>query len=198
MARDLSPKWKRSRRERYSLFGDEKWKKRSTLPGQHPTSRGRSSAFADRFREKQKVKRIYGMLEKQFSRFFSIASKAKGNTGLKLLQLLEMRLDNVVYRLGVAPTRTAARQMVNHGHVMVNGKKVSIPSYLVQVGDEIYLKERSKKKEFTKIFESQSKNRKTPLWLSKLSAGGKVKSEPTRDMIDQGINEQLVVEFYSR
>ncbi|MBN2016158.1 30S ribosomal protein S4 [Candidatus Dojkabacteria bacterium] len=198
MARDLSPKWKRSRREKYSLFEDDKWKRRPTLPGEHPLSTSRPSAYALRFREKQKAKRIYGLLEKQFKRFFKMAEKAKGNTGVKLLQLLEMRLDNVVYRLGVAPTRNAARQLVNHGNITVNDKKISIPSYVVSVGDEVGLKPSAQKKEFVKIFTEQAKKIKTPKWLQKLTHGGKVASEPSREMIDKGINEQLIVEFYSR
>lgn len=198
MARDLSPKWKRSRREKYSLFGDDKWKKRPTLPGQHPVSRSRQSSYAVRFREKQKVKRMYGLLERQFRRVFSLASKAKGNTGLKLLQLLEMRLDNVVHNLGLAPTRNAARQLVNHGHVTVNGEKVDIPSYTVSVGDEIYLKDQTKKREFTKILAEDAKKVQTPKWLRKLPNGGKVVAEPSREMIDPGITEQLIVEYYSR
>jgi small subunit ribosomal protein S4 len=198
MARDLSPKWKRARRERYSLYDNDKWKKRPTLPGEHPSSTSRPSSYAVRFREKQKVKRIYGLLEKQFKRFFDIASKGKGNTGIRFLQLLEMRLDNVVYRLGLAPTRNAARQLVNHGHITVNNKKVTIPSYIVSVDDEIYLKKKTQKREFSKIFADATKKNKIPGWLSKLASGGKVKMEPAREMIDPGINEQLIVEYYSR
>ena len=198
MARDLCPKWKRSRREKYSLFDSDKWKRRPTLPGEHPVSRSRPSAYAIRFREKQKVKRIYGLLEKQFKRFLRMATKTKGNTGVRLLQFLEMRLDNVVYRLGLAPTRNAARQLVNHGHITVNNKKVDIPSYVVQVGDEIYAKESTKKRDFLKGFILEAKNIKVPKWLKKLASGGKVESEPSRDMIDPGINEQLIIEFYSR
>lgn len=198
MARDLRPKWKKCRREKYSLYDDDKWKRRPTLPGEHPMSRSRPSAYAVRFREKQKVKRIYGLLEKQFRRFLGMAEKAKGNTGVRLLQLLEKRLDNVVYKLGLAPTRDAARQLVSHGHVSVNGKKVDIPSYIVKVGDEIYLKESTKKKEFAKVLVAESKKTKVPKWLKKLASGGKVGMEPTRKMIDPGINEQYIIEFYSR
>lgn len=198
MARDLSPKWKRSRREKFSLFDDDKWKRRPTFPGEHPVSTSRPSSYAIRFREKQKVKRIYGLLERQFRRFFKMATRVKGNTGEKLLQLLEMRLDNTVYRLGLAPSRMAARQLVTHGHITVNSKKVNIPSYIVRVGDEIYLKESSKKKEFSKIFAEQSRKSRLPGWLSKLAGGGKVKMAPTRDMADKAINEQLIVEYYSR
>ncbi|MDD3647365.1 MAG: 30S ribosomal protein S4 [Candidatus Dojkabacteria bacterium] len=198
MARDLSPKWKRCRREKYSLFDDDKWKKRPTLPGQHGVSTSRPSSYAIRFREKQKLKRIYGLLERQFKRFFKIAGESEGNTGTRLLQLLELRLDNLVYRLGLAPTRSAARQLVNHGHITVNGKKVSIPSYIGKVGDEIYLKTQSQKKEFTKILAEGSKKTKVPAWLSRLAGGGRIKMEPSREMIDKGINEGYVVEYYSR
>ena len=198
MARDLTPKWKRCRREKYSLFGDDKWKKRSTFPGEHPMSSSRPSDYAIRFREKQKVKRIYGLLERQFKRFFKQASRAKGNTGTKLMQLLEMRLDNVVYRLGLASTRAGARQLVNHGHITVNAEKVDIPSYITKVGDEIYIKPSSQKKEFVKLLATDSKKNKVPNWLSKLANGGKVKMEPEREMMDKGINENLVIEFYSR
>lgn len=198
MARDLSPKWKRCRRERYSLHDDDKWKRRPTLPGEHPVSTSRPSAYAVRFREKQKVKRIYGLLEKQFRRFLKNAEKAKENTGVKLLKLLEMRLDNVVYRLGITPTRNAGRQLVTHGHIEINGKKVDIPSYIVKVGDEISLKSNTKKKEFVKIFAEQAKRNKVPQWLEKLPGGGKIGMEPSREMIDKGINEQFIIEFYSR
>jgi small subunit ribosomal protein S4 len=198
MARDLSPKWKRSRREKYSLFDDDKWKKRPTLPGEHPVSTSRPSSYAIRFREKQKVKRIYGLLEKQFRRFFEMAEKSHENAGVKLLQLLEMRLDNVVYRLGIAPTRSSARQLVNHGHIAVNGDKIDIPSYIVKVGDEVSLKTSSAKKEFVKILKEEAKSVKTPSWLRNLQSGGKVVAEPKREMIDKGINEQLIIEFYSR
>ncbi|MBU0976450.1 MAG: 30S ribosomal protein S4 [Patescibacteria group bacterium] len=198
MARDLSPKWKRCRREKYSLFDDDTWKKRPTLPGQHGMSTSRPTAYAVRFREKQKVKRIYGLLEKQFKRFFKLAEKSEGNTGTRLLQLLELRLDNVVYRLGLAPTKRAARQLVTHGHIDVNGKKVDIPSFITSVGDEIYLKSKSQKKEFAKILSDGAKKVTSPAWLSKLASGGKVKMEPSREMIDKGINESYVVEFYSR
>lgn len=198
MARYLGSKWKRARRERYSLYDKDDWKRRPTLPGQHPVSVGRLSSYAVRFREKQKLKRIFGMMEKQFVRFFKIASKSKENTGVVFMQLLEMRLDNVVYRLGLAETRDAARQLVSHGHITVNSKKVNIPSFIVSVGDEISLSKRILAKESTKFLLEAFKKAKTPKWLSKLSYGGKVTMIPTREMMDQGINEQLIVEFYSK
>ncbi len=198
MARDLSPKWKRCRREKYSLYDNDSWKRRPNLPGEHPLSTRRPSSYAVRFREKQKVKRIYGLLERQFKRLFREAEKSRENTGIKLLKLLEMRLDNVVYRMGLASTRQAARQLVNHGHIYVNDKKVDIPSFFLKVGDEVRIKKSSQKKNFVKINIEESKKMKTPKWLEKLSFGGKVLSEPTRNSIDKGINEQLIVEYYSR
>ena len=147
MARYTGPKRKLERRENATLFGSEAWKKRPTPPGQHGNSRrSRPSAYAIQFREKQKVKRTYGLLEKQFKGIYLKAKKSTGNTGLRLLQLLELRLDNVVYRLGMAKTRMQARQIVNHGHVQVNGKKVDIPSFLCSVGDKITFKAAFEKK----------------------------------------------------
>lgn len=198
MARDLTPNWKRCRREKYSLFDKDDWKRRPTMPGVHGVSRSHPTEYGIRFREKQKVKRIYGLLEKQFRRFFRLAQKSKGNTGERLLQLLELRLDNVVYRLGLASSRKKARQLVNHGHIAVNGKRMSIPSCILKASDEIYLKDTIKKKEFGKIIIEESKKTRTPAWLEKLAGGGKVRSIPTRDMLDRGINEQFIVEFYSR
>lgn len=198
MARDLTPKWKRCRRAKFSLFDNDNWKRRPTLPGVHGVSRSHPTGYGIRFAEKQKVKRIYGLLEKQFIRFFNMALKSKGNTGERLLQLLELRLDNVVYRLGLGTNRNVSRQLVNHGHVFVNGKKIDIPSVILNPGDEIYLKDSVKKKDFGKVLIAESRKARVPVWLEKLPGGGKVKSVPTRDMLDRGINEQLIVEFYSR
>jgi small subunit ribosomal protein S4 len=198
MARYTGPKWRISRRENASVFGDEKWRKRPTLPGQHPVSRKRPTNYAIQFREKQKVKRMYGMLEKQMRRFYETATKSKGNTATRLLQLLELRLDNVVYRLGFAMTRDQARQIVNHGHVKVNGKKVDIPSYIASVGDSIEIKDKITDAEWMKVVEAEITDRKTPQWLNKLKKGGEVQSEPTRKMMDPSIKESLIVEFYSR
>ncbi|MBN1915972.1 30S ribosomal protein S4 [Candidatus Dojkabacteria bacterium] len=198
MARYTGPKWKISRREGASVYGDEKWKKRPTLPGQHPTSMKRPSNYAIQLREKQKVKRMYGLLEKQFRGVYQKATAATGNTGTRLLQLLEMRLDNVVYRLGFAKTRNQARQMVTHAHVKVNDKKVNIPSYIVKVGDQIMIKGAEKKDNCVALIKLETKNAKVPLWLSRVSEGGEIKSVPTREMMDPTIKEQLIVEFYSR
>lgn len=199
MARYTGPKWKLSRRENVSLFDDDKWKKRVGSPGIHWTQRGRQSEYAEQFREKQKVKRMYGMLERQFRRFFKMAGQAEGNTGLRLLQLLELRLDNVVYRLGMAKTRSAARQLVNHGHVTVNGNKVDIPSYIVSIGDEISIKTSTQKKDFVKNNAEELKSVKVPRWLDKNgNFAGKINREPIRDDMDQSIREQLIVELYSK
>lgn len=195
MARYTGPKWKISRRENADVFGDEKWRKRPFPPGQHGNSRrGRMSNFAVQLREKQKVKRMYGLLEKQFRNLYKQAVKATGNTGTRLLQLLELRLDNVVYQMGLAKTRNQARQFVTHGHIRVNGEKVSIPSFSVKVGDVIEYKPKFAKSEITKIIKEENKQWQTPAWIQ----GTTVKSLPTRDMMDQSIKEQLIIEFYSR
>ncbi len=198
MARYTGPKWRISRRENASVFDDDDWKKRPTLPGQHPMSMKRPSNYAVQLREKQKVKRMYGLLEKQFSNVYVAATRAVGNTGTRLLQLLELRLDNVIYRLGLAKTRNQARQLVTHGHVLVNGKKLDIPSYTVKVGDTVELIASLQKAEWMKVVKEEVKNRKAPEWLNKLTYGGEVKSIPTREMIDSTIKEQLIVEFYSK
>ena len=191
MARYTGPKWKLNRRANFSLDDKEKWKRRPTTPGQHGKGQRRNlTAYATQFSEKQKIKRIYGLLEKQFRRFFEMASIAEGNTGL--------RLDNVVYRMGLARTRAGARQMVTHGHVKVNGKKIDLPSYIVQVGDEIRLKDKIAETANYKVLVEENKTKEVVKWIEKLTNGGVVKSEPTREMIDQAISEQLVVEYYSR
>ena len=198
MARYTGPKWRISRRENASVFGDEQWKKRQSLPGQHPTSMRRPSNYNIQLREKQKVKRTYGLMEKQFRNLYSKATAELGNTGTRLLQLLELRLDNVLYRLGFGSTRDQARQMVSHGHVKVNGKKVNIPSYTVSVGDEVSVKGTDKRDSWTTLVRLDNKDSKVPGWLSGTKEGGEVKSVPTREMIDPTIKEQLIVEFYSR
>jgi small subunit ribosomal protein S4 len=196
MARYTGPKWRISRREKYDIFGNSKWRRRDTLPGVHPVSKGRPSNYSIQFREKQKVKRMYGLMERQFSNLYTQASKATGNTGLRLLQLLEMRLDNVTYRLGYAKSLTQARQFVSHGHIKVNGKKVNIPSYTVKIGDEITLHDKFLNNDFVKIILAENKQQKKmqPKWLD----NNKVVAQPSREMIDQGIREQLIIELYSR
>lgn len=198
--RYTGPKRKLERRENATLFGSDAWKKRPTLPGQHPVSRKRPSNYAIQFREKQKVKRMYLMTEKQFRRFFSEAKKSTGNTGTRFLQLLELRLDNIVYRMGFAKTRNQARQFVNHGQIMVNGEKLDIPSYIVKVSDEISLKPKFSKKPIFEQIRAEVKEQKrlVPEWLSVAKNSGKVVAVPTRDQIDKSIKEQNIVELYSR
>lgn len=142
-------------------------------------------------REKQKVKRIYGLTETQMKNVYNKASAYKGDSGLRLLQYLEMRLDNIVFLLGLAPSRTAARQAVNHGKVTVNDKKLTIPSYIASAGDTIRLAD-------DKFQAVRAPGLKTPSWLKPLSRGGEVIEDPSREMIDEGIRENLIVEFYSR
>ena len=194
MARYTGPKWKISRRENADVFGDDQWRRRPTLPGVHPTSKSRPSNYSIRFREKQRVKKTYGLLEKQFRNTYQHATKETGNTGLRFLQLLETRLDNIVYKLGYAKTLSQARQFVTHGHVTVNGKKLNIPSVNLNVGDTVELDKKLAATEASKLIISETKALQKPQWLE----DSKVKSIPTRDMIDPSIKEQLVVEFYSR
>jgi len=147
--------------------------------------------------EKQKLKRIYGVLEKQFRRYFEEALKIKGETGKMLLQFLERRLDNVVYRLGFAPSRSIARQMIRHGHIFVNNKNVNIPSYRVRPGEIISLSPKALEMEVIKKSLSD-KERKIPSWLQRKAAIGKINRLPEREEIDFEIDEDLIVEFYSR
>lgn len=198
MSRYTGPKRKLERRENATLFGNEAWKSRPTIPGQHPVSRKRPSNYSIQFREKQKVKRMYLMTEKQFKKFFENAKKATGNTGVRFLQLLELRLDNVIYRLGLAKTRNQARQFITHGKVSVNGKKLNVPSHLLRVGDEIELKKSITDGHFFKEMQAEMQNTKIPTWLQKAKHSGKVVAEPTRDQMDMSIKEQFIVELYSR
>ncbi len=172
--------------------------KRVGAPGVHPTTRKKPSEYLIQLREKQKVKRAYGLLEKQFRGYYEEAARQKGKTGEVMLSLLERRLDNVCYRLGLGASRAQARQIVNHTHITVNGKKVNIPSYQVKVGDVIAVKEKSAKSElFAAIKESRVI---VPKWLefdaAKLT--GKVVALPARDDIDLTIAENLIIEFYSK
>jgi small subunit ribosomal protein S4 len=202
MARYTGPKRKLERREGVTLFGSDKWKRRPNTPGQHGASnKGRSSSYSIQFREKQKTKRVYGILEKQFRGIYEKAKKATGNTGLRLMQLLELRLDNVVYRLGLAKTRAQARQIVRHGHISVNGKKLDIPSYTCKVDDIISYGEKfiSKSELPTLVREElKSESIQIPSWLEQVAHGGKLISEPARDDLDRGIRESFIIEFYSR
>ena len=169
-------------------------------PGQHGTGRAKKSDYGLQLREKQKMRRIYGVLERQFRLYFQRAERQRGITGTNLVWLLERRLDNAIYRLGFAISRPEARQMVRHGHVLVNGKKVNIPSFLVKVGDNIEIREKSRKNErIEKALEAVSR-RPIPSWLSlnREAFAGQVTGMPVRDEVTLPMNEQLVVELYSR
>ena len=207
MARYLGPKAKLSRREGTDLFLKSARRalsdkcKLDSKPGQHGrTSGARTSDFGNQLREKQKVKRIYGVLERQFRRYFAEAERRKGNTGETLLQLLESRLDNVVYRMGFGSTRAEARQLVSHAAITVNGQVVNIPSMQVRPGDVIAIREKAKKQ--TRIQEALNLASQVGAinWVS-VDAGkleGTFKQVPDRDEISGDINESLIVELYSR
>jgi small subunit ribosomal protein S4 len=173
------------------------------MPGQAANARMRNkpSQYSLQLREKQKVKRLYGLLEKQFSNLMVEASRTKGQSGAALLQYLEQRMDNAVYRAGFAPSRRAARQLVTHGHFMLNGRRVDIPSIRLRIGDEITLREHSKGSEyFKKLDEVSPAPSTTPAWLNvdRKKAAVKVTGLPVRDDAEPEINEQLIVEYYSR
>ena len=174
--------------------------RRNYPPGQHGQARKKFSEYSIQLREKQKVKRIYRLLEKQFRRTFAQAARTKGITGETLLVLLERRLDNVVYRLGFASSRAEARTMVRHGHVSVNGRKVNIPSYLVRVGDVVSLKEQSR--QIARVLSALEgvQRRGIPDWaeLDRENYSGRIKLLPTRSDITMPINEKLIVELYSK
>lgn len=197
--RYTGPKDRQSRRENFDLFGvGTKLTRLQVPPGVHgPKGIRGSSQYGKQLREKQKVKRMYGVMEKQFALYMNEAFKSKGNTGEALLVKLERRLDNVVYRLGFAPSRPAGRQLVSHRHVLVNGKRVNIPSYQVSVGDSISLDSKGlaipevKKTLDLKDFVVAS-------WLVRKAAVGKVERLPKRGDISEAVSEQDIVEFYSR
>jgi small subunit ribosomal protein S4 len=175
--------------------------RRGYAPGEHGKSRrAKETNYGQQLREKQKARRIYGVLERQFRHTFAKAVVAKGVTGVVLLQMLERRLDNVVYRLGLAPSHHAARQLVRHGHLRINGRKADIPSMLVRVGDEITLREKSRKLAVVQSSLESRKGQNVPEWLD-LNAdapSARVLSIPTRESIPVPINEQLIVELYSK
>jgi small subunit ribosomal protein S4 len=175
--------------------------KRNLPPGQHGKSRkAKLVGYGVQLREKQKVKRIYGVLENQFRRYFESAARHRGVTGVMLLQALETRLDNVVYRLGFATSRPQARQLVRHGHFLINGKKVDIPSYAVKMGDEVRVREASAKSAVVAHAIDEVKGRGVPEWLQVDAANtlGRVLSIPTREQINLPVQEQLIVELYSK
>ena len=163
-------------------------------------SRKKQSEYGIQLNEKQKVKFIYGVLEKQFRKYYVMATKKAGITGQNLLTILESRLDNVVFRLGLANTRKEARQIVNHGHILVNGKKVDIPSYIVKTGDTVALREKSKASQRMKDIAEANASRAIPKWLDmdKNAQAGKVIALPTREDIDYEVEEHLIVELYSK
>lgn len=205
MARNLTPIAKLSRREGVQLHpkAAKALTRRNFAPGQHGQARRpKPSDYAVQLREKQKVKRLYGVMEKQFRRYVAEAIRREGVAGENLLRLLEQRLDNTVYRLGLASSRQAARQMVTHAHIRLNGKKVDVPSIQVKPGDTIEVKESSKKKPlFVELSEQLKTNApESPSWL-KLDTkklAGTVTGSPVREDSDNFIEEQLIIEFYSR
>jgi small subunit ribosomal protein S4 len=201
MARYTGPKSKIARRFKDPIFGPDKaLDRRQYGPGQHGPNkrRGKQSEYAIQLGEKQKAKYTYGILERQFSNMFDKASRMKGITGENLLQLCEARLDNTVFRLGIAPTRRGARQLVSHKHITVNGQVVNIPSFTTKPGDVVGVREKSKSLEA--ISNSLTANTQTFDWLewNPSQMEGKVVSVPTREMIPENINEQFIVELYSK
>lgn len=180
------------------------FERRSYPPGEHGREtqfrRGRASDYLLQLREKQKARRVYGVMERQFARYFTRASRQKGLTGYNLLVTLERRLDNVVYRMGMADSRAQARQLVQHGHFMINGRKTSVPSALVSPGDKISVRPESTRRDYFKTLRQNLDDRRTPRWLSVDAAGlsGNILHLPAREDIDVSLNEQLIVEYYSR
>jgi len=174
--------------------------RRVYAPGQHGQQKKKLSEYGIQLREKQKARRFYGILESQFRKYFELASKRKGITGENLLQILETRLDNTVYRLGLATSRPEARQLVRHGHFTVNGEKVNIPSYLLNVGDVIAVKEKSKSSPKVKAVGEIAGSKVIPQWLEfdRDDLKGKVVALPAREDIDLPIREHLIVELYSK
>lgn len=216
MAKSLSPVCKLCRREGEKLYlkGERcftpkcSFEKRSFAPGQHGrtagrsggNNMGRSSDFARQLRAKQKARRIYGVLERQFRRYYDTAITRRGLTGLNLLQILESRLDNVVFRLGFASSRAQARVLVTHGHFIVNGRRTDVPSMLLSEGDSIAVREGSGKLTYFKDLNAYAEKRNTPSWLNRdlKAMSGSVARMPERMEIDGTLDEQLIVEYYSR
>jgi small subunit ribosomal protein S4 len=206
MARYLGPKLKLSRREGTDLFLksgvraiDSKCKL-ETAPGQHGARKPRLSEYGIQLREKQKVRRIFGVLEKQFRNYYKEAARLKGNTGENLLQLLEVRLDNVVYRMGFGSTRAESRQLVSHKSVMVNGRVVNIPSFKVSANDVVSIREKSRTQARIKAALEVASQREKPTWVEVDNAKmeGAFKRIPERSDLSADINEQLIVELYSK
>ncbi len=200
MGRYTGPKRRLSRREGMALFTKDVKaleKKGIVPPGQHGLGRRRRvSEYGTQLREKQKAKRIFGLLERQFRRYYEEAAKVKGATGVALLERLERRLDNVVYRLGFARSRAFARQLVGHGHIKINDKKVNIPSYQISIDQTIAISD--KLRDNTQVKKSLEEATALPEWLERRATVGKVLRLPKREEMEQSINEQLIVEYYSR
>jgi small subunit ribosomal protein S4 len=201
MARYTGPKSKIARKFREPIFGPDKaLEKKNYPPGQHGNTKkkGKKSEYAIQLMEKQKAKYTYGILEKQFARTFDKAARAHGITGEVLLQLIECRLDNVVYRLGIAPSRRAARQLVSHAHINVNGSTVNIPSYSLKPGDVVGVREKSQSLEAITESLSGAVNKYSWLDFDKSTFSGNFISVPERSQIPENIKEQLIVELYSK
>jgi len=213
MAKYLGPACKLCRREGEKLFlkGERCFspkcaiEKRESVPGQHGRSgqnrsSDRESDFARQLRAKQKARRIYGMMERQFRRYYSVALKRRGLTGLNLLQTLELRLDNVIFRMGYAVNRETARVLVTHGHFMVNGRRTDVPSVILKAGDVVSVREGSRPKTYFKELPELAEPRIVPVWLERTvkDLSGRVIRLPERAEIDGNLNEQLIVEYYSR
>jgi small subunit ribosomal protein S4 len=208
MARYIDPVCRLCRREGLKLFlkGGRcytkkcSFERRPTPPGQHGVRRRKVGDYGLQLREKQKVRRVYGVLEKQFRNYFIEATRQSGVTGEALLRTLELRLDNIVFRLGFAPSRAAARQMVAHGHFAVNGVASNVPSYRLKVGDRVEVRESHRERELFKVVKETLRAHQAPDWLSLDAANyaGSVQALPRRDQMPLDFNEQLVVEYYSR
>ena len=212
MAKYIGPVCKLCRREGEKLFlkGERcfspkcSFDKRDYAPGQHGRNmsrrKKRESDYGRQLRAKQRARRVYGVFERQFSRYYKVALQRRGLTGLNLLQILESRLDNVVYRMGFASSRSEARLMVTHGHFIVNGRRTDIPSMLLKDGDEISVREGSRKLTYFKALGDLVEKRNSPAWLERdaKTLAGKVGRLPERAEIDGSLNEQLIVEYYSR
>jgi small subunit ribosomal protein S4 len=209
MARYIGPVCRLCRREGEKLFlkgercNTEKcaFTRRTYPPGQHGQGRIKLSEYALRLREKQKVRRVYGVQERQFQIYFDLASRKKGGTGEQMLALLERRLDSAIYRMGFGSTRREARQLVKHNHILVNGRRINIPSYILRIGDKVEVREKSRKLKLVEAALAQAEARPTPGWMEveRGSFAAVIKSQPIREELNEpAIREQLIVEYYSR
>lgn len=201
MARYIGPKTRISRKFREPIYGpDKNFEKRSYPPGQHGNSKKRAkvSEYATQLQEKQKVKYMYGILERQFAKIFDRAARMQGITGENLLKLIESRLDNVVFRLGLAPSRDGARQLVSHRHITVNGKLVNIPSYTLRAGDVVAVREKSKSLETINNALASRMGKYSWLEWDGSKMAGKFINPPAREELTENIKEQLIVELYSK